>query len=160
MFVYCLQHIELPVRYYTWCKRTLGFGLCFEDHTRQMILLKTIISYDGTYQKLTEILKYFINIKNIKNKSIIQINVNIIFYEKYLHFQKFTGRVTLFYIFENVSQGWLKRKQLIFCICFVIQSLIWHVASRKTIRKWNDKGQMMQALLRREFDLQHPMKVL
>lgn len=86
-------------------KRTLGFGLCFEDHTRQMILLKTIISYDGTYQKLTEILKYFINIKNIKNKSIIQINVNIIFYRKISAFPKIYGRVTLFYIFENVSQG-------------------------------------------------------
>lgn len=47
-----------------------------------MIPLETIISYDGTYQKLTEILKYFINIKNIKNKSILKINVNIIFYEK------------------------------------------------------------------------------
>ena len=69
------------------------------------------------------------------------------------------GRVTLFYIFENVSKVWLKRKQLISCICFFIQSLIWHVASRKIIRKWNDKGQMMQALWRREFDLPHPMKV-
>lgn len=101
----------LPTTYWTPCQvlylmqRTLGFGLCFGDHTRQMILLKTIISYDGTYQKLTEILKYFINIKNIKNKSIIQINVNIIFYEKYLHFQKFTEESdTVLYFWKCLSR--------------------------------------------------------